>query len=63
MDISGLPATVMNTLVQGHTGNGDQVSVKLINKAEEIQENTAMTLIESLPDTDSRVGQNIDVKV
>ena len=38
------------------------VAIEVQKKAQDVQAQTAATLIEGLPDPDSSVGQNIDVK-
>jgi copper chaperone CopZ len=54
MEISGVsvPTTPAST----------SVAVEVQKKTQEIQEQTATTLIEALPDPGSSVGQNIDIR-
>jgi len=54
MDVSGVavPSVPANTTV----------AIEVQKKTQDVQAETATTLINSVPDPDSSVGQNIDVK-
>lgn len=44
------------------TNAGASIAIKVKNQTEDLQKENAQKLIESLPDPDSSVGQNINVK-
>ena len=56
MEISGAVSSIPSVT------QGGSVATEVQKKVEEVQEQTAETLIKSLPDLDSSLGQNIDVK-
>ena len=51
MEISGASSTA-----------GVSIPVKVKNEVEDLQKENAQKLVESVPDPDSSVGQNVDVK-
>ena len=59
MEISGV------SIAASQTANGTQeaVSNAMLKKALDIQQQSAAQLIESVPDPDSSLGHNVDVKV
>jgi hypothetical protein len=62
MDIAGV-STGIAQAVSSTSNTPDPVGNKMLRKALDIQEQTASQLIESVPDPDSNVGQNIDITV
>lgn len=54
MDISGVSSVAASA-------NGS-IATKAIQETQDIQKEAAQTLIESLPDPESSLGQNINVK-
>jgi len=58
MDVSGVQTAAMATSV----GQNDQAGMKVLKKAMDIQEQSAMQLIESIPKLPDNLGQNINVK-
>lgn len=60
MDIGGVSSSLVQSLVANNTGNGNEVAVKVLNKANDIQEQTATQLLEALPDPAATVGRNVD---
>jgi hypothetical protein len=62
MEISGVSFETAQSLTATHRAH-ETAAAKLHNKALEIQEQTANQLIQSVPDPDSNVGQNVDVTV
>ena len=52
MEISGVTSA----------SSGGSIAIKVQKENEEIQKQNAQTLIEALPDPDSSLGQNINVK-
>lgn len=59
MEISGI-STYSSYASQA---SPDQVAVEVEKKAMEIQEQTADEMLDTVPDSSSSKGQNIDVKV
>ena len=59
MDISG----VQTAAIASNVGQNDVAGVKVLKKAMEIQEQSAMQLIQSIPQLPDNLGQNINVKV
>lgn len=57
-DAPALSATTTASQTQGTT-----VAIEVQKKTEEIEQQQASELIASVPDPDSSVGQNIDIKV
>ena len=62
MEIAGV-STVAAQAISSASNTPDPVGNHMLKKALDIQEQTAAQLIESVPDLDSNVGQNIDIKV
>ena len=61
MDVSGASASVENAV--SSVSNSDPISTKVLEKAIEIDKQAVETLVESVPDPSSSVGQNVDIKV
>ena len=59
MDISGVQTAAIATNV----GQNDTLGVTVLKKAMDIQEQSAVQLIESIPKLPDNLGQNINVKV
>ncbi|KPJ95799.1 MAG: hypothetical protein AMJ53_01980 [Gammaproteobacteria bacterium SG8_11] len=62
MEIAGV-ATPAAQAVSSTSNTPDPVGNQMLRKALDIQEQTAAQLIETVPDPDSKVGQNVDIKV
>jgi hypothetical protein len=62
MEIAGV-STAAAQAVSSTNNIPDPVNNQLLKKSLDIQEQTAVQLIESIPDPDSNVGQNVDIKV
>lgn len=60
MDIGGLSNSLVQSLVANNPGNGDQVAVKVLNTAKDIQKQTATQLLDALPDPASNLGRNLN---
>lgn len=67
MDISGVSAATVSSLTGSHANSSQAVSVSVLKKALDIQEQSAQQLLQVLPqpqslaDPASPLGQNIDV--
>ena len=59
MDISG----VQTAAIASNVGQNDAAGIAVLKKAMDIQEQSALQLIESIPTPSANVGQNINVKV
>lgn len=59
MDISG----VQTATIASNVGQNDAAGIAVLKKALDIQEQTAMQLIESIPKPAGNTGQNINIKV
>ncbi len=59
MDISG----VQTAAIASNVGQNDAAGIAVLKKAMDIQEQSALQLIESIARPSGNVGQNIDVKV
>lgn len=59
MDISG----VQTAAIANSVGHNDAVGITVLKKAMDIQEQSAVQLIQSIPELPDNPGQNIDVKV
>ncbi|NOQ80857.1 MAG: putative motility protein [Gammaproteobacteria bacterium] len=59
MDVSG----VQTTAIASNVGQNDPVGIAVLKKAMDIQEQTAMQLIQSIPELPNNLGQNVNVKV
>jgi len=59
MDISG----VQTAVIAANVGQNDSVGISVLKKAMDIQEQSAMQLIASIPEPPGNTGQNINVKV
>ncbi len=59
MDISG----VQTTAIASNVSQNDPVGISVLKKAMDIQEQTAVQLIQSIPELPDNLGQNINVKV
>ena len=55
MEISGAASSIPSVT------QGGSVATEVQKKVEEVQEQTAETLIQSVPDPDSSLGQNLNV--
>lgn len=62
MEVSGVSLTSPNAASSAPAGDPVAAAVSVQKKALEIQEQSANALIESIPDPDSSVGQNVDVR-
>ncbi len=60
MDISGVSSSVVQSLVGDNVAASDAVTVKVLDKAMDIQAQTALQLLEALPDPTSSLGQTIN---
>jgi len=58
MDVSGIQTATIASSV----GQNDQVGMKVLKKAMDIQEQSAMQLIQAIPELPDNLGQNINVK-
>ena len=59
MDISGVQtASIASTI-----GQNDAVGIAVLKKAMDIQQQSAVQLIQSIPELPDNLGKNIDVKV
>ena len=59
MDISG----VQTASIASSVGQNDAVGITVLKKAMDIQEQSAIQLIQSIPELPDNLGKNIDVKV
>ncbi len=59
MDISG----VQTTAIAANVGQNDVVGISVLKKAMDIQKQSALQLIASIPAPQGNTGQNINVKV
>ncbi len=59
MDISG----VQTTAIAANVGQNDAVGISVLKKAMDIQKQSALQLIASIPAPQGNTGQNINVKV
>ncbi|MCU7836006.1 MAG: YjfB family protein [gamma proteobacterium symbiont of Taylorina sp.] len=59
MDISG----VQTAAIASSVGQNDSVGIAVLKKAMDIQEQSAVQLIQSIPELPDNLGQNINVKV
>ncbi|MCU7939975.1 MAG: YjfB family protein [gamma proteobacterium symbiont of Bathyaustriella thionipta] len=59
MDVSG----VQTAAIASSVGQNDPVGIAVLKKAMEIQEQTAVQLIQSIPELPDNIGQNINAKV
>lgn len=59
MDVAGISAAAS----AGNVDKATNVATEVHKKSLEIQEQAATDLIAGIPDPDSSVGQNIDIKV
>jgi len=59
MDISG----VQTTAIASSVGQNDAAGIAVLKKAMDIQKESALQLIESIPAPSGNIGQNINVKV
>ena len=59
MDISG----VQTAAIASSVGQNDTVGMTVLKKAMDIQEQSAMQLIQSIPELPDNLGQNVNVKV
>ncbi len=59
MDISG----VQTTAIASSVGQNDVAGIAVLKKAMDIQEQTAIQLIESIPKLPDNVGNTINIKV
>ena len=59
MEISGVSISASQTA----SNTPDAVGNQMLKKALDIQQQNAAQLIESVPDPDSKLGHNVDVKV
>ncbi|WP_455204073.1 YjfB family protein [Kaarinaea lacus] len=62
MEITGISTAAVQSAATA-SSNQDVVATKMLKKTLDIQEQTASQLIESIPDPDSNLGQNINIKV
>jgi len=62
MEITGISSAVVQSAAAS-SSNQDVVATKMLKKTLDIQEQTASQLIASIPDPDSNLGQNINIKV
>lgn len=61
MDVSGISATAAAS--SSKQANATSVATKVFKKSLELEQQKANDLISSLPDPNSPVGQNINIKV
>ena len=59
MDVSG----VQTQAIASSVGQNDPVGINVLKKAMDIQEQSAMQLIQSIPELPNNLGQNVNVKV
>jgi hypothetical protein len=59
MDISG----VQTASIASSVGQNDAVGIAILKKAMDIQEQSAVQLIQSIPELPDNLGKNINVKV
>ena len=59
MDISG----VQTASIASSVGQNDTVGITVLKKAMDIQEQSAIQLIQSIPELPDNLGQNVNVKV
>ena len=59
MDISG----VQTAAIASNVGQNDTAGIAVLKKAMDIQEQSAMQLIQSIPKLPDNLGQNVNVKV
>ena len=59
MDISG----VQTASIASNVGQNDAVGIAVLKKAMDIQEQSALQLIQSIPELPDNLGQNINIKV
>ncbi len=59
MDISG----VQTTAIASNVSQNDPVGISVLKKSMDIQAQSAMQLIEAIPQMPDNLGQNINVKV
>lgn len=59
MDISG----VQTSAIASNVGQNDPAGIAVLKKAMDIQKESALQLIESIPAPSGNTGQNINVKV
>ncbi len=59
MDISG----VQTASIASNVGQNDAVGIAVLKKAMDIQEQSAVQLIQSIPELPDNLGQNVNVKV
>ena len=59
MDISG----VQTASIASSVGQNDAIGIAILKKAMDIQEQSAVQLIQSIPELPDNLGKNIDVKV
>ena len=59
MDISG----VQTASIASSVGQNDTIGISVLKKAMDIQQQSAMQLIQSIPQLPDNLGKNIDVKV
>lgn len=62
MEIAGV-STAAAQAASSTSNTPDPVGNQMLRKALDIQEQSAAQLIESVPDPDSNVGHNVDIKV
>jgi hypothetical protein len=62
MEIAGV-STAAAQVASSTSNTPDPVGDQMLRKSLDLQEQTAAELIESIPDPDSNVGQNVDIKV
>lgn len=62
MEIAGVSTPAAQT-ASSASNSPDTVSNQVQRKTQEVQEQNAERLIESVPDPDSNVGHNIDITV
>ena len=59
MDISG----VQTASIASNVGQNDAIGIAVLKKAMDIQEQSAVQLIQSIPELPDNLGQNINIKV
>jgi hypothetical protein len=62
MEIAGV-STAAAQVASSTSNTPDPVGNQIQRKTLDMQEQTAEQLIESVPDPDSNIGQNVDIKV
>ncbi len=60
MDISGVSTSIAST---SGAPQGESVAIAVQKKVMDIQEQNATAMIKAIPDPDSSLGHNVDVKV